>query len=38
MVLNNEAGQTTSGAEPSIEVDSHGQVYVSAAHDKCPKK
>lgn len=30
MVLNDADGVTTGGAEPSIEVDSHGQVYVSA--------
>jgi hypothetical protein len=30
MVLNDAEGVTTGGAEPSIEVDSHGQVYVSA--------
>ena len=30
MVLNGDGGVSTGGAEPSIEVDSHGQVYVSA--------
>jgi fibronectin type 3 domain-containing protein len=30
LVLNDAGGVSTGGAEPSIEVDSHGQVYVSA--------